>query len=375
MAGSPEDPSVARTMMWAAHNIVLTLVGTGEYERARFFHDWSEARAQEVGWGRWLHVHECNGVLLDWATGEWQDLGERARHLCDTQAGTYAGGVGNLVGGLLSLAVGQVDDAEAALGSVVAMDGKASSVAPALAGLGRVHLEHGRPMAAIADLTDFMSPTTIRLGALAGVGEVLRVAVEVLAASDRTDDAEWMTRDVESELGGCDAPLARACVTWSWGVIAEHQGRNAVAADLFARAESEFAEMPRPYDAARAAERRGVCLLAESDPRAAVCLVDALRRLRRLGATGDERRVRRFLRAHRISVPKIRSDRMAVTSPLTPREQEVVGLASRGHTGLEISQALSLSPRTVEQYLRFALRKLGLDRKRDLVGHAAVEAP
>jgi DNA-binding CsgD family transcriptional regulator len=182
-----------------------------------------------------------------------------------------------------------------------------------------------------------------------------------------------MTSNMESESRGCDSPRVRASLAWSCAVIAQHQHRHEAAVDAFARSEGEFARMPRPYDAARAAERRGVCLLQASDPTAADCLIDAMRRFRRLGATGDERRVRRFLRAHRISVPKVRLDRMAVRSPLTPREQEVVTLASSGRTGLEISRALSLSPRTVEQYLRFALRKLGLERKRDLVGHPAVE--
>ncbi|MFN2568520.1 MAG: response regulator transcription factor [Candidatus Dormibacteria bacterium] len=44
---------------------------------------------------------------------------------------------------------------------------------------------------------------------------------------------------------------------------------------------------------------------------------------------------------------------------LSPREEEVIQLAERGHTNREIAQLLSLSERTVESHIRRALQKQG----------------
>ncbi|WP_228718640.1 helix-turn-helix domain-containing protein [Kitasatospora acidiphila] len=51
-------------------------------------------------------------------------------------------------------------------------------------------------------------------------------------------------------------------------------------------------------------------------------------------------------------------------SSLSPREHQVAGLLTAGATNQRIAEALSLSPRTVENHVAKVLKKLGTGRKR-----------
>ncbi|MFD9943947.1 AAA family ATPase [Nonomuraea sp. NPDC059023] len=53
---------------------------------------------------------------------------------------------------------------------------------------------------------------------------------------------------------------------------------------------------------------------------------------------------------------------------VSPREEQVIGLAAQGLTNREIAESLFLSPRTVEVHVANALRKLGLTSRRQLPG-------
>jgi DNA-binding CsgD family transcriptional regulator len=59
----------------------------------------------------------------------------------------------------------------------------------------------------------------------------------------------------------------------------------------------------------------------------------------------------------------------ADSTPLSPRELEVLALAAQGHTGVTIANMLGLAVNTVAQHLVSARRKLGVRTTR-----AAVEA-
>ena len=50
---------------------------------------------------------------------------------------------------------------------------------------------------------------------------------------------------------------------------------------------------------------------------------------------------------------------------LTPREAQMVELASRGLTNAEIAETLVLSSRTVETHIYRAMRKLGINDRRE----------
>ena len=55
---------------------------------------------------------------------------------------------------------------------------------------------------------------------------------------------------------------------------------------------------------------------------------------------------------------------------LTPREREVLHLVAQGYTNIEIAQALSLSPRTIETHRAHMMHKLGLNSPVDLARYA-----
>jgi two-component system, NarL family, response regulator NreC len=55
---------------------------------------------------------------------------------------------------------------------------------------------------------------------------------------------------------------------------------------------------------------------------------------------------------------------------LTARENEILGLIVRGHTSVEVANALHLSPRTVETHRARIHKKLGLATRAELVGYA-----
>ena len=59
-------------------------------------------------------------------------------------------------------------------------------------------------------------------------------------------------------------------------------------------------------------------------------------------------------------------DREAVE--LTPREEQLVELASRGLSNAQIADQLVLSVRTVESHLYRAMQKLGVSHRRELAG-------
>jgi DNA-binding NarL/FixJ family response regulator len=62
----------------------------------------------------------------------------------------------------------------------------------------------------------------------------------------------------------------------------------------------------------------------------------------------------------------LRAEAEAAMANLTPRQREVARLAARGHTNLQIAQALVVSPETVKTHMRHVLEKLGLRGKMEL---------
>lgn len=55
---------------------------------------------------------------------------------------------------------------------------------------------------------------------------------------------------------------------------------------------------------------------------------------------------------------------------LSPREQDVYGLASRGYTGRYIAAKLSVSPRTIECQIRAIYQKLGVTTRDELIEYS-----
>ena len=58
------------------------------------------------------------------------------------------------------------------------------------------------------------------------------------------------------------------------------------------------------------------------------------------------------------------------STPLTPREEEVLRYLSLGHTNREIAERLCISKRTVETHRASSMEKLGFKTRAELVGYA-----
>jgi DNA-binding CsgD family transcriptional regulator len=99
-------------------------------------------------------------------------------------------------------------------------------------------------------------------------------------------------------------------------------------------------------------------------------LAEALEVFRRLGARPWIERTRAEARAAGLDVVDAAPDALA---ELSPQQQQIVRLASRGLTNREIGEKLFLSPRTVGSHLYRSFPKLGVTARsqlRDLVGGA-----
>jgi DNA-binding NarL/FixJ family response regulator len=130
--------------------------------------------------------------------------------------------------------------------------------------------------------------------------------------------------------------------------------------------------LPRPYEAVLAQERQAHCQLAAGNPEAALALLaDAREQLIALGALGDADRVVAALRAHGIAAKRPqRGGRRSYGSRLSPREQEVARLVATGRSNRQIAEVLSVSPKTVDQHLSAAMRKLGVSSRTALAVQA-----
>jgi DNA-binding NarL/FixJ family response regulator len=137
------------------------------------------------------------------------------------------------------------------------------------------------------------------------------------------------------------------------------------AASSFLEAERAWLNLPRPYEAARAREAAGRCLLDVHTERGQALLVEAIEAFHSLGAAWDVARARHTLRKHGLLAPH-RRGRKGYGNELSPRERQVAQLAYEGLSNREIGLALFLSPKTVERYLGSAMRKIGVTSRTEL---------
>lgn len=195
-------------------------------------------------------------------------------------------------------------------------------------------------------------------------------------------------------LTGRDAPSATAALLWCRALLAEADGEPAAARAWFRQAGVAYAGLPHPYARALMAEGAGRCALvagggegvggggggdgvdgdAEADE-AVGELTRCVAELTALGAVWDAARVRATLRAHRPAAHRRPPGRPSYAERMSPREGEVAELAAAGLTNREIAATLYLSPRTVEQHVARAMRKLGIASRQGLAREVARVRP
>lgn len=230
----------------------------------------------------------------------------------------------------------------------------------ATAGMARVRLLQGAPRDAWAVAAPAVEVLRESEAWPRATG-LVPVAVEAGLGCGEGRAAAQLVADAERVLADRDSPAAVAELDGARGLLAP-AAEPARAAEHFERARLAWEAIGRPYDAAHAAERGGSALGARRPEEAAARLGAALETYTRLGATADVARCQQLLRDFGLGGPSARG-RRGYGGQLSPRERQVAGMMATGATNHDIAEALFLSPRTVEQHVASALRKLGATRK------------
>lgn len=368
---APDPKDQPRREIWRQVFLALSIYHLGHYQLCRHYLEQAQGLYADLDHDRWVPVLGMAELLLDWATGCWQDLEPRARELArahpDTPASFCVGS--HRVLGSLQLAQGRLHEARDHLAEVLDMAWKAGSVpgvAGAAAALARIHQtsgEHDQADEVIAKGLAVLRTKHI----WAWAAELAPVAVERLATSGRLAEVQDLIDEFATGLTGRDAPAATAALAHCRGHLQQARGDHLPAVEQFTEAHNRWSRLPRPYDAARAREQQALCLLAADDPQGQQVLIEALQAFDHLGATWDVDRLKQASRTHDITLPyPWRGGRKSYGDELSPREQQVAHLAADGLTNREIATALFISPRTVEDHLAAARRKLGVASRHDL---------
>ncbi len=367
-----EESSVREKLelLRAYHSLSVVTLGLGHYRRAEAFLA-EVARLDDdldgVWWGPWSASVRAS---LDWRTGRWEGLESRLRALAASGPSRPVLAVGNELNlGSLVLCRGRVDEAERRFEAILERAHARrwmSARVTASAWLARIRLSRDEPESALG-------VATLGLDTVKGKGiwvwgrELVPVAVQALLACGQQADADHLTSEFVAGLRGRDAPAAHGAGSFCQGLVAEAEGSHDSAARFFARADSAWTELPSPYEAAQARERRGRCLLARDYGEGAAALIGALEAFGDLQAGWDAGRVRGELKAEGVALPSPwRGGRRAYGNELSPREAEVAGLAGSGLKNREIAETLFISPRTVEAHVASAMRKLSVGSRHAL---------
>lgn len=312
---------------------------------------------------------------LEWFTGAWHGLSERAASLSHSENMPPISRLEpRLVGAQLAAAAGRDAEARDQLHGMCeetqrpGIEVESLEPAAALAGL---LLADGDPGAALR-VSDWPINVVADKGTWLWATDLAPARIIALVAAGRAEQAAELGRMFARGLHGCDAPGPRASLTLCRAVLAQAQGRHVRAAALFARAAAAWEALPRPYNALLAAERQAECLLAGGQAEAAMTLMSqAQQGFTGLGATADAGRVARSLHEHGVAVPRPRrGGRRGYGDQLSPREVEVARLVIAGHTNREIAAVLCRSPDTVATQLKSAMRKLHVSSRAALAATA-----
>lgn len=303
---------------------------------------------------------------LDWLNGHWDGLAAAVAPLAaDDGLDPSNRSEAEFVAGLLAAATGNTTEAGDLLQRAhEGADRGGLSAFVETAALARLRLAEGR-VADVLELTEQPAEIAVRKGIWVYGGEIMPVRVDALIAAGRIREADELISEYAALLDGHDAPSQQAALLVSQAMLAEGNGRHAVAASLFDAAANAWQALPRPYDALLARERQARCLIVAGDTDTGTALLSEVSRgLSELGARGDAVRVMHALRQLGVDVKRPwTGGRRGYGDELSPRELEVARALADGRTNRQIAEALFLSPRTVARHLDSAMRKLGVNTR------------
>ncbi|MFF3641488.1 LuxR C-terminal-related transcriptional regulator [Streptomyces sp. NPDC002564] len=358
----------AGSAMEAAHhargwtNLAHAATALGHDVRAREFLDRAAHGLADTRSPYLEGLTQTAQLVLAWHGGHWQGLHASAdrttRHYAEIPDLTSEA---MLIRGLTALhMLGDVPRARRDLAEAARVTRYDTGVilTASAAATARVHLEAGRPGQACEAVEETLNRLA-RTGGWLWAGELAPMAVEALHGSGQGARAVRLVDDFAAGTVRQDAPAARAALTVCRALLAEAADRPDEAVVLLADAEAQWRALGRPFEAARAAETRGRCLLGLHGEAAADVIQDVVEAYRALGARWDVARCQRLLRRHDI-VTTHRRGRLGYGDQLSPREQEVAHLVVQGRANREIAESLVLSTRTVEHHVARIMRKLNV---------------
>ncbi|MFD6973997.1 ATP-binding protein, partial [Streptomyces sp. NPDC059949] len=194
-------------------------------------------------------------LRLDYLTGAWQGLAERAQDWATTADDPMCRTEAQLVGAQLKLATTGADQETEDLLQALAAEGERRGVMAlwleAAATLARLRLAAGDCAHAL-DLTDGPVRLITRKDIWIWASDIAPARTAALTAAGRLAEAARLTADFEAGLHERGAPAARAALTECLAVLTEARGEHGAAQQAWDRAAAAWSQLPRPGDAARA---------------------------------------------------------------------------------------------------------------------------
>ncbi|MBB5934297.1 ATP-binding protein [Streptomyces zagrosensis] len=354
----PSKPQLAR----AYFNLADAATWNGHYGRAYVFL-MEGKRLTSENEGEFLSMlGDGTSLRLDAASGQWAHL-SRAADRVIALAGDmeFLAADAWLATGWLSLWQGARAAAAHHFDTALrTAPHNVPVVASARAGRTAMLLAQGRTAAACHE-ADLAIECLRDKGNWVWAAELVPVGIRVLARCGRMADAVELLQQFEDGLTGKDAPLATAAVDAGHGALALARGSASTAAAHYVQAALHYRQLPHPAEAARAHESAAHCFSHTGEHEAAANqFTAALALYAMLGTIHDVARCQRHVRSYEGAGKR---GRKGYGQELSPREREVAMLAGQGMTNHQIAEMLVLSPRTVEQHVARALRKLNLNSR------------
>lgn len=378
------DPRCRRHVARGLCNAADSAVWLGFYDRARELLAEGLELSARSGAPYTERTALGTRLLLEWATGQWDGLAERCEEFVrETADMPVISADARTVLGLLNLARGGWGPAASWLSGRDAplTEHAAAPLGATLAGA-LIRLALARQDSAGAAATARTAwGNIVAKGVFVWAAELAPWAAEALARDGDAAGAREVVDAFSHGLTGLASPGAEAALVWTRAALAEVTGDPARAVTLYQEAATAYTELSRPYARALTAEGAGRCALAAANfgaydgdgdahdrcrDQGLAELAFAARQFSDLGAAWDAARVRAVSRAHQPEKDRRRPGRPSYRDQLSPREREVAELAGNGLTNREIATTLHLSPRTVEQHVARAMRKLGTVTRQEL---------
>ncbi|MFD1536703.1 ATP-binding protein, partial [Nonomuraea guangzhouensis] len=219
------DPSAAvrRQVARAYSNLCDAAIALGHYGPADRFAGEGRRIAEETGALYPAYLVEVSSIKLDWLTGRWDGLRERAAAVVEVVPEAPLLTVdARLVLGMLALARGEWEEAEERLAAAGPreLDSAFLPVAAAASGgLVELHLIRGAVDAALAE-ADSAVTRLRRKGVWVWGEQVVPAAVTALLKAGRSDQAAELVAEFAAGIEGTDAPAAEAALESAHGALA-----------------------------------------------------------------------------------------------------------------------------------------------------------